>query len=103
MSAPRIAFVLPVFALAGGVLGAGLVADQSRWNPLVLCLLLAFALVGDVLEVEARSFTISGAFLAIGLAMVIAGPLPAMVIALITMLVDCVRRRPRPPSPPPNA
>jgi putative nucleotidyltransferase with HDIG domain len=85
-------FALVVAALAAAA-GVALWPD-SHWNLAIFALLVAFAVVGDVLEVEAKMLTISGAFLAIGLAMVMLGPVPAAVIGVITMSVDAVRRRP---------
>jgi len=83
-------------ALASAGVAGGVVAlwDGSTWKWQVYLLLVCFALVGDILEVEARTLTISGAFLAIGLAMIILGPVPAATIGVITMIVDAVRRRP---------
>jgi putative nucleotidyltransferase with HDIG domain len=72
---------------------AGLLADQSDWNLGILILLTAFAVAGDRLEVEAKRLRISGAFLAIGLAMVLLGPVPAAAVGLITTLSDTIQRR----------
>jgi putative nucleotidyltransferase with HDIG domain len=86
-----------VFALAVGAaaVAAGVVLlDESTWRIPILVLLMVFAVVGDVLEVEARALTISGAFLAIGLAMVMLGPVPAAAVAIVTTGVDALRRRP---------
>src|SRR3954463_12933712 len=90
----RTALSLSLLQLAGA---AGLVVvlrDVGTWHPVILVLLTAFALIGDRLEVNTKIVTISGAFLAVGLAMVLLGPVPAAVIGLSTMLVDSVRRRP---------
>jgi putative nucleotidyltransferase with HDIG domain len=81
--------VLVISALVAAVGGL-----ESDWNPWVLVLLVAFAVAGDSLEVEARALTISGAFLAIGLAMVMLGPIPAVLVSLSTVGVDTIRRRP---------
>src|SRR3954451_2264508 len=51
-------------------------------------------IVLDVLEVEARYLTISGAFLAIGLGMVMLGPVPGAALGVISGTADAVRRRP---------
>src|SRR4051812_42337852 len=89
---PPIVFALAV-ATAASVAGVAL-WDQSTWRWPVLVALTLFAVVGDVLEVEARALTISGAFLAIGLAMVMLGPVPAAAVAIVTTSVDAIRRRP---------
>src|SRR4051794_30830658 len=93
MRAKRTAIVAPVLALLGAVVVAVVLADESVWNIKILALLIAFAVLGDYLEVDAKSLTISGAFLAIGLAMVMLGPVPAVVVALIVTAFDTVRRR----------
>jgi putative nucleotidyltransferase with HDIG domain len=86
--------LLPLLVFAAGATAAVLVAGESRWNLPILGLLVAFSILGDHLEVPARRLTISGSFLAIGLAMVMLGPVPAVVVALITTASDTVRRRP---------
>jgi len=79
----------------GAALVAGmLLLDASDWDISVFVLLLAFALIGDRLEVVAP-MRISGAFVALGLAMVLLGPVPAALIGLITTVVDTTRRRVR--------
>ena len=94
MGAKRAAVVVPSAVLAVSVAVAALVAGESTWDIPILVLLLAFAIVGDYLEVQARSLTISGSFLGIGLAMVMLGPIPAMIIGIGTTTVDALRRRP---------
>ncbi len=66
----------------------------GKWDTRIFVLLLVFALVGDRLEVEAKLLRISGAFLAIGLAMVVLGPVPAVIIGVITTAADSIQRRP---------
>src|SRR3954451_6175756 len=83
------AFGIGVVAIAAGVPLLG----ESRWSMGIFALLAAFTVVGDVLEVEARSLTISGAFLAIGLGMVMLGPVPAAMLGLIAGSADSIRRR----------
>src|SRR3954454_22239791 len=90
----RASVVVPSAIFIGAVAAAVALAGQSTWNLPILVLMVAFAILGDYLEVEARVLTISGAFLAIGLAMVLLGPVPAVLVALITTTVDAVRRRP---------
>src|SRR3954452_18895491 len=90
----RPSVLFPFGVLCAALAAAVALADESRWNLPILVLMVAFAILGDYLEVEARVLTISGAFLAIGLAMVLLGPVPAVLVALITTTVDAVRRRP---------
>jgi putative nucleotidyltransferase with HDIG domain len=93
----RASTALPLLVLAAGSTAAVLVADQSRWNLPILALLVVLAMLGDYLEVDAAGPTISASFLAIGLAMVMLGPVPAIVVALPTTLIDAIRRRPAAP------
>jgi len=52
------------------------------------------ALTSDALTIETRGHRLSGAFIAIVLAMCFLGPAPAVAIALVTMAFDWVRDRP---------
>src|SRR3954453_8543601 len=90
----RPSVLFPFGVLCAGLAAAVALADESTWNPPILGLLVAFAILGDYLEVEARTLTISGSFLAIGLAMVLLGPVPAVFVALATTALDTARRRP---------
>ena len=94
MRVSPLSLAFPVAGLAAAGAAALATFAHSDWNLPVIALLLAFALAGDILEVEARGLRVSGAFLAIGLAMVILGPAPAVIIALVTAAADCARRRP---------
>jgi putative nucleotidyltransferase with HDIG domain len=87
--------------LAGEVLVlvvAGVVAavdsTAADWRPPELFLvLLALALVSDMLAVQHRAQRISGSFLALVLAMALLGPAPAAAIGVIAVLVDQLRAR----------
>jgi putative nucleotidyltransferase with HDIG domain len=94
MGARRAALAVPSTVLLLTAIAAVLVAGESTWDVPILLLLTVFAVVGDYLEVQARSLTISGSFLGIGLAMVLLGPIPAMIAGLATTAVDAHRRRP---------
>jgi putative nucleotidyltransferase with HDIG domain len=81
-------------------LGACAVAlSTSRggdWQPIDLVLLLLVLTVGsDALTIEMRGFRISGAFLAIVLAMALLGPAPAAAIGSCSALIDAVASRRR--------
>src|SRR3954454_19789044 len=90
----RASVVVPSAIFIGAVAAAVALAGQSTWNLPILGLMVVFAILGDYLEVEARTLTISGSFLAIGLAMVMLGPVPAVVVALVPTAIDPPRRRP---------
>jgi len=94
MSSRRRVLVLSIVQCLAALAGVVMLWDVGAWKPEVFVVLLAFGLVGDRLEVETRSVTVSGAFLALGLAMVLLGPVPAVVIGLATTLSDAIQRRP---------
>jgi putative nucleotidyltransferase with HDIG domain len=73
---------------------AALVSTPDDWEPLGLFfVLLALAIGSDLLAVRHREQRISGSFLAIVLAMALLGPAPAVVIGVVSVLVDQVRAR----------
>jgi putative nucleotidyltransferase with HDIG domain len=81
-----------VLIVAGAVAAVDSTADD--WHPPELFLvLLALALTSDLLAVQHGSQRISGAFLALVLAMALLGPAPASAIAVISVLVDQLRAR----------
>ncbi len=83
--------VLLVAALAV----AAATSRASDWEPLSLLVVLTIvALTSDALTIETRGHRLSGAFIAIVLAMCFLGPAPAVAIALVTMAFDWVRDRP---------
>jgi putative nucleotidyltransferase with HDIG domain len=66
------------------------------WRPLALVLVLAAsAVISDALTIETRGLRLSGSFIAIVLAMAFLGPAPAVAIALVTIVIDTLRARPR--------
>src|SRR4051812_1401502 len=96
MKSARAAIGVSLAQCAVALVAAVLLRHVGAWDLEVLVFLLAFALVGDRLEVETRVLTISGAFLAIALAMVLLGPVPAAAIGLVTTAADAFHRRPCP-------
>src|SRR6478672_1668873 len=94
MSPARRALLFSLAQCALACAGAALLWRVSDWQPAVFLFLLAFGLVGDRLEVETRTLTVSGAFLALGLAMVLLGPVPAAALGLVITLADAAQRRP---------
>ncbi len=71
-------------------------SDAADWQPIALVLLLfALAVGSDLLSVDVRHMRVSGAFLAIVLAMTLLGPAPALAIGATSALIDgVVSRRP---------
>jgi putative nucleotidyltransferase with HDIG domain len=80
-------------AVIGVVLAA---SSTDDWQPISLVgLLFVLAVGSDMLSVEIRGVRVSGAFLAIVLAMALLGPAPAAAMGLISALVDAIfSRRP---------
>jgi putative nucleotidyltransferase with HDIG domain len=87
-----VAAELLVFGTA--VLLAAGTGTDSTWDPIELVGLLLVLTVGsDVLTVEIRGLHISGAFVALVLAMALLGPAPAATIAVVSTVVDSAMRR----------
>jgi putative nucleotidyltransferase with HDIG domain len=81
-----------VLIVAGAV--AAVDSAAADWRPPKLfAILLALALASDLLAVRYRAQRISGAFLALVLAMALLGPAPAAAIGVISVLVDQLRAR----------
>jgi putative nucleotidyltransferase with HDIG domain len=81
-----------VLVVAGAV--AAVDSTAADWRPPELfAVLLALALTSDLLAVQRRSQRVSGAFLALVLAMALLGPAPAAAIGVISVLVDQLRAR----------
>jgi putative nucleotidyltransferase with HDIG domain len=73
---------------------AAITSDVSDWrHPELAAVLLALAIGSEVLVLQVRSMRISGAFLAIVLAMVLLGPAPAVAISVFSTLIDNVLSR----------
>jgi putative nucleotidyltransferase with HDIG domain len=69
-------------------------SNAAEWQPLELVLLLfALTVTSDVLQAEIRAVRISGAFLALVLAMGLLGPVPAAAIGVAATVVDSFRHR----------
>src|SRR4051812_16073984 len=67
-------------------------STQADWEPLELfAVLLVLAVGSDFLALQHKVQRISGSFLAIVLAMALLGAAPAMVIAVLSVLVDQLR------------
>jgi putative nucleotidyltransferase with HDIG domain len=89
----RKGFILAANAVV--LTASGLVAalswDAADWHPVgLVALLLILAVGSELLVMEVRGLRISGSFLAIVLAMVLLGPVPAAAIGVGSSLVDAV-------------
>jgi putative nucleotidyltransferase with HDIG domain len=70
-------------------------AGKADWDPMLLATLLALSIVGDLAAVDtaASRVKLSSSFLAIVIAVVFLGVTPAVVIALVTILISWARDR----------
>jgi putative nucleotidyltransferase with HDIG domain len=82
-------------ALLAAALAAAVALSRAEdWQPLqLLLLLLVLSATGDRLTVNVRNQNLSGAFIALVLAMTLLGPTPALALGLAVMLTDAVVRR----------
>ena len=82
-------------ALLAGALAAAVVFSRRQdWEPIeLLLLLLVLSATGDRLTVNVRNQNLSGAFIALVLAMTLLGPAPALGIGIAVMAADAALRR----------
>jgi putative nucleotidyltransferase with HDIG domain len=94
--------IYPLFegVLLAGALAAAVLLSRARdWEPIPLfALLLVLSATGDRLTVNVRNQNLSGAFIALVLAMTLLGPTPALCIGIVVMATDAALRR-LPPGP----
>ncbi len=73
---------------------AAITSTAADWEPIELfAVLLVLAVGSDFLALQHKVQRISGSFLAIVLAMALLGPAPAVVIAVLSVLVDQLRAK----------
>jgi putative nucleotidyltransferase with HDIG domain len=81
--------------LLGTLVGAVAASDPADWRPPgLVAVLLALAVVSDLLALQHKTQRISGAFFAVVLAIALCGPAPAVLIGAVCVLVDALRNRP---------
>ena len=94
-STPRLAVAFAAgltIASAGVAVG---IAETGHWDPAIVGLLLILVVGADLLELEYKRVSLSGALLGLVIAMALLGPAPAAAIASLSNLVWIVRYRPR--------
>src|SRR5689334_14689879 len=80
--------------LVSSAAAAATVSHAADWRPVsLLVLLLAMAVTSDLVIVEIRNLRLSGAFLAIVLAMALLGPAPAVAIGVASCFLEGVVSR----------
>ncbi len=86
-----------VIMLGAAIFVAAIHTEAADWHPLgLLALLVVLAAVGERLEIRIANTSISASFSALVLAMAVLGPGPAVVMAMVAIVVDSLARRPRP-------
>jgi len=86
--------VAEAMILAGTLVVAALSSEAADWQPLgLVAILLALAVVSDLIALQHGSQRITGAFFALVLAMALCGPAPAVLIGVVSVLVDSLRNR----------
>src|SRR4051794_7360165 len=82
-----------VALLAASITGAVMTSQVSDWTPVVMVLVLAsLAVVSDAMAIETKVLRLSGSFISLVLAMALLGPAPAVLIGVLTVTLDRVRR-----------
>ena len=80
--------------LLGTLVAAAASSEAEDWQPLgLVAILLALAVVSDLLALQQGSQRITGAFFAVVLAMALCGPAPAVLVGVVSILVDSLRNR----------
>src|SRR3954454_18305702 len=80
--------------LLGTLVAAVASSEVADWQPVGLVLvLLGLAVVSELLAIQHNALRISGAFFALVLAMALCGPAPAVMIGIVSVLVDSLRNR----------
>jgi hypothetical protein len=80
--------------LVSSAAAAATVSHAADWRPVsLLVLLLAMAVTSDLVIVEIRNLRLSGAFLAIVLAMALLGPAPAVAIGVASAAIEALVSR----------
>jgi putative nucleotidyltransferase with HDIG domain len=89
-----------VFGLSLVLFAAALAADvalahMGSWNVALLIILAPLVILADVMDIRIAAMRVSGAFLGLLLAAAILGPAQASVLAILSIVLDTVRCRPR--------
>ena len=86
--------LVEVALLGGALTAAALTSRADDWQPAALIwLLVGFAVLSERLTVDGRGMRISGAFIAIVVAMVTLGPAPAVLVGLSGIAFDALRTK----------
>ena len=80
--------------LLGTLVAAAATSEAEDWRPTgLVVVLLLLAVASDLLALQHKAQRITGAFFALVLAMALCGPAPAVMIGVVSVLVDSLRNR----------
>jgi putative nucleotidyltransferase with HDIG domain len=89
--------VVQITLLATSLVVVVATSRASDWQPVELVVLLAaIAVASDAMAIETKALRLTGSFVALVLAMALAGPGPAVAIGLLTVVPDAIRLRTTP-------
>jgi len=86
---------LSVLLFVAAVAGDVSVAHLGSWDPALLLILAPLVILADIMDVRFASMRVSGAFLGLLLAAAILGPAQASLLAILSIVLDTIRCRPR--------
>ena len=90
----RLLWSAEALLLAGAILGAAWLSHARDWHPFVLVgLLLALSLIGELVSFTIRGQRMSAGFVALVLAMSLLGPAPAVALAVPAAILTSAQRR----------
>ena len=86
--------IVEAVVLFGTLVGAAASSEAEDWRPAgLVVVLLLLAVASDLLALQHKAQRITGAFFALVLAMALCGPAPAVMIGVVSVLVDSLRNR----------
>ncbi|HYH88503.1 MAG TPA: HD domain-containing phosphohydrolase [Solirubrobacteraceae bacterium] len=86
--------IVEAVVLFGTLVGAAASSEAEDWQPAgLVVVLLLLAVASDLLALQHKAQRITGAFFALVLAMALCGPAPAVMIGVVSVLVDSLRNR----------
>jgi putative nucleotidyltransferase with HDIG domain len=89
----RTLVVMQATLLGAALAGAVLTSRAADWHPIELVIALTLVtVISDAIPVETRSLRLSGSFTSLVLAMALLGPGPAVAMAVLSMVIDAIRR-----------
>ena len=95
MRRENLVFGLSLVLFAAALAADAALAHMGSWNLALLIILAPLVILADVMDIRIAAMRVSGAFLGLLLAAAILGPAQASVLAVLSIILDTVRCRPR--------